>query len=460
MPNSEALCYAYDKVVEGCEEAQSSISVSHSSYRLTSDEVFTVYDAVLDDHPEFFWLIDGVQASGYGNVITTIYLYPPADAAATRAVLEARVNEMTAGLEGKSDYEKSRILHDRLCETVTYAYTDNDQSVFGSLLEGQSVCAGYARAYQLLLQRVGVPAFCVTGYSRAQPHAWNLVQLDGEWYYTDVTWDDQTDNGGCIYYTYLNNTYNQISETHIAVNFAEYLPHSTATAANFYVKNGLVVDPSQPLDIQKLAAGFKATYPPQIYCTGDSTESIYLVFDHLNDIVSKMMGKNTSFSCTGAGMLDRGIVFLLTVDHTHRYATDIRQPSCTLAGLTTHRCTDCGYTTTETASAIGHHKAWATDDTHHTYLCEGCGWIEDSGEHIYDDDTDADCDTCGHLRQIVTVIPGDADNNGKVNNRDLGRLQQYLNEWAVTVDFDACDLDGNGKVNNRDLGLLQRLLNE
>lgn len=57
------------------------------------------------------------------------------------------------------------------------------------------------------------------------------------------------------------------------------------------------------------------------------------------------------------------------------------------------------------------------------------------------------------------VIPGDADSNGKVNNRDLGRLQQYLNEWAVTIDTQAVDMDGNGKVNNRDLGLLQRQLN-
>lgn len=54
---------------------------------------------------------------------------------------------------------------------------------------------------------------------------------------------------------------------------------------------------------------------------------------------------------------------------------------------------------------------------------------------------------------------GDADGNGKVNNRDLGLLQQHLNEWNVSLDLAACDMDGNGKVNNRDLGLLQQALN-
>ncbi len=60
----------------------------------------------------------------------------------------------------------------------------------------------------------------------------------------------------------------------------------------------------------------------------------------------------------------------------------------------------------------------------------------------------------------VEITYGDVDGNGKINNRDLGRLQQYLNEWDVEINLDACDVDGNGKVNNRDLGRLQQYLNE
>ncbi len=56
-------------------------------------------------------------------------------------------------------------------------------------------------------------------------------------------------------------------------------------------------------------------------------------------------------------------------------------------------------------------------------------------------------------------VTGDANGDGKVNNLDLGRLQQYLNGWDVTIDFVAADVDGNDRVNNKDLGLLQRYLN-
>lgn len=57
------------------------------------------------------------------------------------------------------------------------------------------------------------------------------------------------------------------------------------------------------------------------------------------------------------------------------------------------------------------------------------------------------------------TVAGDADGDGKVNNRDLGLLQRYLNGFAVIIDETAADISGDGKVNNRDLGLLQQLLN-
>ena len=58
------------------------------------------------------------------------------------------------------------------------------------------------------------------------------------------------------------------------------------------------------------------------------------------------------------------------------------------------------------------------------------------------------------------AIPGDADRNGSVNNRDLGLFQRYLNDWGVAVDFVVLDMNKDGKVNNRDLGLLQQRLNQ
>ena len=60
----------------------------------------------------------------------------------------------------------------------------------------------------------------------------------------------------------------------------------------------------------------------------------------------------------------------------------------------------------------------------------------------------------------AAVVYGDVNGDGKVNNRDLGVLQQYLNDYEITIDLTAADVTHDGKVNNRDLGLLQQYLND
>ncbi len=60
----------------------------------------------------------------------------------------------------------------------------------------------------------------------------------------------------------------------------------------------------------------------------------------------------------------------------------------------------------------------------------------------------------------AAMLYGDVNNDGNINNKDLGLLQQYLNEWDVNPDMVASDTNGDGKVNNKDLGLLQQYLNE
>lgn len=60
--------------------------------------------------------------------------------------------------------------------------------------------------------------------------------------------------------------------------------------------------------------------------------------------------------------------------------------------------------------------------------------------------------------EIVDYIPGDVNADGRVNNKDLGLLQQYLSGWDVRVDEKAGDVNADGRVNNKDLGLFQQYL--
>ncbi len=58
-----------------------------------------------------------------------------------------------------------------------------------------------------------------------------------------------------------------------------------------------------------------------------------------------------------------------------------------------------------------------------------------------------------------TVIAGDTNGDGTVNNKDLGILMQYLNDWSVEIVAYASDVNGDNSINNKDYGLLMQYLN-
>ena len=488
MDNSEALLYAYDQLVSGCEALSTRVDISHRTHQLNAEEASLVWEVVTSDHPAFFWLADGVSIRSSGGVVTSYGLTVPTDAAAQMAALDARVAELTADLTDKSDYEKSLILHNRLADINTYQFTANDQTVIGSLLEGKSVCAGYARAYQLLMQAVGIPVFYVTGHSKGQGHAWNLVQLDGEWYYTDVTWDDQNDDGGAIYYAYFNLTYEQMCEDHTAVEFAEYLPRTTATAANYHVRHDTMMDlPNGEI----IATLYEADLPIRLYMTGDLNAFFAELNNALYDAADRVACSGSGFSCNMT-YLGREIIIDLSISRphnydskntctkcgykkveNHHYVITVIDPTCATDGKTIYTCTYCEKSYFEYIPATGEHtyetvvtEPNCVNGGYTTYTCTVCGDsyatdpVPATGKHVYDSDLDPDCNVCGEKRNVT--VPGDADGNGKVNNRDLGLLLLYLNDGDLSgkvFDVIAMDMDGNGKLNNRDLGLLQKLLN-
>ena len=98
-------------------------------------------------------------------------------------------------------------IHDKICEWAFYDYEvwrgeyDLGHVAYGVLVrngygrEHGAVCAGYAYAYQYLLQQAGIETAFANGNagstaSTAEEHCWNLVKLGGDWYETDITWDD------------------------------------------------------------------------------------------------------------------------------------------------------------------------------------------------------------------------------------------------------------------------------
>ena len=113
-------------------------------------------------------------------------------------LLEKIKKEIDRQLEGFSDYDKIREVHNWLIDNIEYDVNlnaDEPYSISGALTEGKAVCEGYARSFKYIMDELEIPCVLVSGTGtnsngETESHAWNYVQLDGNWYAVDVTWDD------------------------------------------------------------------------------------------------------------------------------------------------------------------------------------------------------------------------------------------------------------------------------
>lgn len=129
--------------------------------------------------------------------------------------LYSAITEITEEIieEDMTDMDKVIAVHDYLVVNTVYS-EDQDKADFlataySVLIEGEGQCQGYAEAFTALLMISGVETKVISGdaldvSATYQPHAWNLVKIDGDWYHADVTWDDPIpDTGGSAIHTYL-----------------------------------------------------------------------------------------------------------------------------------------------------------------------------------------------------------------------------------------------------------------
>lgn len=244
--------------------------------RLSNDEMVETYFTFRNDFPQYYWLSNvALFAPGFFGVS----VYKEFATYDTRNVfnksIDEQINAIVENVKGLSRYEKVLFVHDYICDLTTYAVDDNGyiisngitHSIVGVFQNGMSVCEGYAKALQLVLNRLGIENIFVTGKSGEgdnwQNHAWNMVRMDdGEYYYIDATWDDldfvteKTDFDDFkheevfdIYYEYFLTDADNFLTTHIpnkstgtSIDFLYALPTAASgDSYSYYKQEGVYI---------------------------------------------------------------------------------------------------------------------------------------------------------------------------------------------------------------------------
>ena len=216
-----------------------------------------IFQCVLIDHPELFY-VEGYTYTKYerGGSLLAIdfsgtYSMDSQSALTRKEAIEAGAAVYLSGIAAESsEYEKVKYVYETLIRNTDYDLNSVDnQNIYSVFVNHLSVCQGYAKAAQYLLNRLGVECTLVMGtVDTGEGHAWNLVKVDGSYYYVDATWGDasyrlESPEGvedaymPDINYDYLCVTTRELLRTHTLGGVVP-MPECTAVEANYYVREG------------------------------------------------------------------------------------------------------------------------------------------------------------------------------------------------------------------------------
>lgn len=253
----------YDALLASIGDADSTITISNVNIADFDKNCLTATTAIQYDHPEYFWYTGGysyktsrVLFEEQGEITFEPIYYDYAsgffDADGKLEKLQSAVSKVAelAKQHSSDDYERMIFVHDYLIENAIYDHDGLDEyyktshspsseyifSAYGCLVNGKTVCSGYAKAFQLIMLELGYDCSYVTG-DAGEAHGWNCVYLDGEGYYVDVTWDDPDLEKETSFYNYAFITSEALSRTHtVDMPFEE--PVCTATEYNYFLRRG------------------------------------------------------------------------------------------------------------------------------------------------------------------------------------------------------------------------------
>lgn len=252
----------YDEIVYTIQNRAEDVQIATTDIA----EMELAYLAVRYDYCNFFWL-DQFSYVTYSrdDEITAIEINPTytmteEEQDSVQQQIDAEVERMLADApKDGTEYEKALYVYEKLISDVDYVEgSENNQNIISVFLNHETICQGYAYATQYLLEQLGISCATVVGTAEGENHAWNLVKMDGEYYYIDTTWgnsqyiyrdadagQEESEGNKYIDYDYFGATTRTITSTHQADERIA-LPECTATVDNYYVHEGRYVDEWNP----------------------------------------------------------------------------------------------------------------------------------------------------------------------------------------------------------------------
>ena len=242
----------YKEIYQGIIEHEEKIYV-HSSNAQGVNEILA---NVIFDFSEIFWTDGSGTSTAYEEsmwndayaIIEPTYVYTPEERERKEQEIETVVAQVVNSVPAEyTEYETIKYIYEYLVDNVQYVEEAPDnQNIYSALVGKETVCAGYAKANQYLLNRLGIYCTYVIGTAvqeeEFESHAWNIVRCNGSYYYVDITWADPIETEEKpdvpleLLYDYLCCSEAQLSATHRPDEKYTY-PECVSEDLNYYRMN-------------------------------------------------------------------------------------------------------------------------------------------------------------------------------------------------------------------------------
>lgn len=194
----------YDEIKESYLQFETEISTQVS--KLSRAELKNAFRAVILDHPEIFWIdsysstINILNNVNTHKVIILKYSYSKEEAIKVKEKIQEQYNRIIEEAQKyDTDYQKVKFVHDELIRIGNYTYDgypeDEEykyQSIVSIFETGDTVCAGFAQGFKLIMDNLGIETISVKNINEEEPeksHIWNMVKIEEVWFNLDITWD-------------------------------------------------------------------------------------------------------------------------------------------------------------------------------------------------------------------------------------------------------------------------------
>ncbi len=303
LPEEEKI--AYQEISQGILDRSEEIYI-HSADAKRTNELF---EYVLKDCPEIFWCDGTAKTTHYEGkeeytVLEPVYSCTAKERKERQIQIDEEAEACLSGVEeGASDYDKILYVFEYIVNTVDYdASAEDNQNIYSVFVNKRSVCAGYSKATQYLLERLGVFCTYVTGTTKdGESHAWNLVICEGDYYYVDTTWGDpvflnseQAIDNNYISYDYMCCNEDELFKTHTPDSDVTF-PECTKMDYNYYVVNHMYYDEyNSDAILQEMNHTISGKKNPSVFKFADSDcyeQAHEDIFDNLIERAAQNLAK-------------------------------------------------------------------------------------------------------------------------------------------------------------------------